>query len=181
MNVLPPFADWTVEDLKRLPHDGLQREMFDGVLVVSPSRLPRHQRAVGALYRLLHRGCPADLEVFPAPLDYQPAANCSLQPDVLVARCADIYDGSPLYRPLVLAAEVLAGPTRAKDEVFKRAIYERHGVRHFWTYDPQTLWFHAYALRDGTYAEVVQARGHERVEVPLPFPVEVCPLELSTG
>jgi len=181
MNTLSPWGEWTSDDLKRLPNDGLQRELFEGVVVVSPSRLPRHQRAVGALYRVLHQGCPADLEVFLAPLDYQPSSRCSLQPDVLVARCADVYDGSPLYRPLVLAVEVIDDSTRAKDEIFKRALYERHGVRHFWLYDPLALTFQAFALNDGKYELAVETAGHQRVEVPLPFPVEICPIELSTG
>jgi Uma2 family endonuclease len=181
MRILPPWGEWTNNNLKGLPYDGLQRELFEGVVVVSPSRLPQHQRAVGALYRILQKGCPADLEVFLAPLDYQPSERCLLQPDLLVARCADVYDGSPLYRPLVLAVEVLADSTRAKDEIFKRALYERHGVRNFWLYDPKALAFQAYALRDGKYELAVEAVGHKRVEVPQPFPVEVCPIELSTG
>src|SRR5690348_11156641 len=46
---LAPHGDWTVDDLARLPDDGRQYELFDGVLVVSPASFPLHQRVVGAL------------------------------------------------------------------------------------------------------------------------------------
>jgi len=36
--------EWTVDDLDAIPDDGLQRELFDGVLVVSPAPIPVHQR-----------------------------------------------------------------------------------------------------------------------------------------
>ena len=36
--------DWTVDDLRGLPDDGLQYELADGVLLVSPSPRPAHQR-----------------------------------------------------------------------------------------------------------------------------------------
>jgi len=41
--------DWTVDDLRGLPADGLQYELADGVLLVSPSPRPVHQRALGRL------------------------------------------------------------------------------------------------------------------------------------
>ena len=38
MPVVPPeFRDWTVDDLDRIPDDGLQYELLDGMLLVSPA------------------------------------------------------------------------------------------------------------------------------------------------
>ncbi len=62
--------DWTVDDLARLPDDGLRYELVDGVLLVSPAPRPLHQRAVLELALLLREACPEDLEVFVAPLDF---------------------------------------------------------------------------------------------------------------
>lgn len=44
MPVMPHgFRDWTIEDLDQLPDDGLQYELLDGMLLVSPSPTRRHQ------------------------------------------------------------------------------------------------------------------------------------------
>jgi hypothetical protein len=44
MLVMPGDDTWTVDDLDRIPDDGLQYELFDGVLVVSPAPNLLHQR-----------------------------------------------------------------------------------------------------------------------------------------
>jgi len=72
MHVLPRDGEWTFEDLDALPDDGLQYELVDGVLLVTPAPVPRHQRAVLRLAVLLTESCPGDLEVFVAPLDFRP-------------------------------------------------------------------------------------------------------------
>ncbi len=46
VTVMPREGDWTVDDIDLLPDDGLQYELIDGILVVSPAPVPRHQRVV---------------------------------------------------------------------------------------------------------------------------------------
>jgi len=176
---LVPFGDWTVDDLVRLPDDGRQYELFDGVLVVSPGPFPLHQRAVGALMHVLYPGCPADLEVFVAPLDFQPTKRRSLQPDVMVARRADVDDHGPLREPLVLAVEVLSKSTASKDQIFKRALYADSRVQHFWVFDPREPSLTTYELRDGDYVESIAVKGEQTAEVVAPFPVAVCPARIT--
>jgi Uma2 family endonuclease len=114
--------DWTVDDLDRLPDDGLRYELVDGVLLVSPAPRPRHQRAVlGLARRVLADACPPELEVFVAPLDFRPARQRSLQPDVLVVRREDVGEDN-VSRPLLLAVEVLSPGTRLRDETLKRRV-----------------------------------------------------------
>ena len=88
MGVWPDHIDgeWTVDDLETLPDDGLRYELLDGTLIVSPAPVPRHQRAIVRLVLLLSAACPADHEVFVAPLDWQPDRRTSLEPDLLVVR-----------------------------------------------------------------------------------------------
>jgi Uma2 family endonuclease len=179
--LLPPWGEWTVDDLEKLPDDGLQYELFDGVLVVSPAPFPPHQRAGGALYRLLHAACPPELEVFYAPLDFQPTKRRSLQPDVLVVRREDVDDHSALREPLVLAVEVLSKSTASKDQIFKRALYADSGVPYFWIFDPRKPEFDAYELRDGDYTSVAHASGDETVLLDLPYPVRICPSEVAAS
>jgi Uma2 family endonuclease len=77
---------WTVDDLAAFPDDSLRYEIIDGVLLVSPSPALPHQRAITRLNQVLAVACPTDLEVFVAPLDWQPAVNRSFEPDLLVVR-----------------------------------------------------------------------------------------------
>lgn len=180
--LLPDGRDWTVDDLANLPDDGLQYELFDGVLVVSPSPFAPHQRAVMAIYRLLYPACPPELETFVAPLDFQPTNRRSLQPDVLVVRRSDVHDEAPLRKPLVLAVEVLSNSTAAKDQVFKRDMYAKSQVAHFWIFDPRgEPSFTAHDLVDGAYKETHHVKGDAVAEVELPYRVRICPAEIVQG
>src|SRR4051794_15111147 len=98
---MPHDRDWTVDDLDALPDDGFRYELFDGVLVVSPAPVPVHQRAARALFRLLDAACPAELEVFFAPLDFRPNQRRSFQPDVLVVRRDQVGEKNIVQPPLL--------------------------------------------------------------------------------
>lgn len=169
--------DWTVADLELLPDDGLQYELLDGVLLVSPASVPRHQRACARLHLLLAGACPPDLEVFFAPLDWQPDVRTSLQPDLLVVRKADIGPKN-IQRPLLLAVEVLSPSTRRKDAVLKRSKYEDVGVGSFWLVDPAAPAVIAYDLLEGRYELVAEAHAAEVARMTRPFEVEVRPADL---
>ena len=81
------LGDFTTDDIEHTPEgDGKRYELFDGKMVVSPAPFKPHQRATRAIWRLLDRACPPDLEVWFAPLDFRPTRERSFQPDVMVAR-----------------------------------------------------------------------------------------------
>jgi len=169
--------DWTVEDLRALPDDGLQYELADGVLLVSPAPRPAHQRAIGRLLIELSASCPPELEVFVAPLDFQPTARRSLQPDLLVVRKEDVGELA-IERPLLLAVEVLSPSTRAKDLLVKRALYEDSGVAAMWVVDLEEPSITGWALREGHWGDELRASGDEEFRSDAPFPVVVCPAAL---
>ena len=75
MTVLPRDHSWAVADLELLPDDGLGYELVDGTLLVSAAPSKQHQRVLGNLHLILRAACPAELEVFLAPTDYQPTAT----------------------------------------------------------------------------------------------------------
>ena len=170
-------GDWTVDDLRSLPDDGLQYELADGVLLVSPSPRPAHQRALGRLFVQLSAACPPELEVFPAPLDFQPTNRRSLQPDLLVVRREDVGELA-IERPLLLAVEILSPSTRAKDLLVKRALYEDSGVAAMWVVDLDEPSITGWVLRDGRWSGERRATGSEVFAVDLPFPVAVRPVDL---
>jgi Uma2 family endonuclease len=177
MPVMPRAGDWTVEDLEGLPDDGLQYELAEGVLLVSPAPRPIHQRAVARLYQLLNAAVPPDLEVFFAPLDFQPTRRTSLQPDLLVVRRSDIGELN-ITAPLLLAVEVLSPSTRAKDLLLKHGLYRDSGVASYWVVDPLVPSLTAWELRDGSYVEVVGVAGDEAASLVAPFDVTIVPAQL---
>lgn len=169
--------DWTVDDLDRLPDDGLQYELLDGLLLVTPAPVPVHQRAIGNLHLLLRAGCAAGMEVFMAPLDWRPDLRTSLQPDLLVVRNEDVGP-IDVTAPLALAVEVLSPSTRRKDQVLKRSKYEECGVESLWLVDPDEPGITALDLVDGRYVEAARAVGDQVARLERPFAVEVVPAAL---
>ena len=179
MAVMPRDSkDWTVDDLDLLPDDGLQYELLDGMLLVSPTPVPVHQRAVTQLWRLLDDASPRPgMEVFVSPLDWRPDLRTSLQPDVLVARDEDV-EATNIRKPLLLAVEVLSPSTRRKDQVLKRSKYEDVGIASFWVVDPEEPSIVVHDLVEGRYAETGRASGATELRVERPFPVTITPSAL---
>ena len=175
--LLPVGTEWTVDDLDRLPDDGLQYELLDGVLLVSPSPVKVHQRIIVRLLALLLPGCPDSAELFVAPLDWRPDRRNSLQPDVLVASRADDSEKN-LTLPLLLAVEVLSPSTSKKDRLLKYAKYQEAGVGSYWIVDPEQPSIVAYDLVDGVFVEVGRAAGDEELSLDRPYPVTIRPSAL---
>lgn len=180
--ILEAGRPFTVADLENTPDDGRRYELIDGVLVVSaaPGRL--HQQAVLELAVILRAACPADLQVFIAPFGVVFGDDTELQPDVLVARRADLTDRN-LPAPPVLAVEVLSTSTRLIDTHVKRERFEREGTPAFWVVDPvarpQDARLIAWELaEDGKYRQVADVVGHDDYVAKLPFPVTVRPADL---
>ena len=176
---VPVGRPFTYADLEAMPDDGHQYEIFDGLLVVSPSPIPVHQRAVVRLAGLLDAACPSGLETFVARLDVKLTDTMVLEPDVLVARVSDIGEKNVPAAP-VLVVEVLSPSTRRYDMLLKRAAYEEHGVGSYWLVDPKEPSLTVLELAGGVYTEVAHVMGDEVFEATRPFPVRVCPAELVT-
>ncbi len=175
MPVMPRAGDWTVDDLVDLPDDGLQYELADGVLLVTPAPRPKHQRVLGNLHVLMRQLVPDDLEVFLAPLDFQPTRRRSLQPDLLVVRRADVGELN-ITTGLLLAVEVLSPSTRSKDLLLKRGLYEDSAIPSYWVIDPDEPSLLVLELENGAYVEKARATG--LVELEAPFRVRLDPAAL---
>ncbi len=164
-------------DLAGMPDDGHRYELVDGTLIVTPAPSPRHQTAVLALARLLADRCHTDCQVFVAPLDVVLADDTVLQPDVLVARRADLTDRD-LPAPPVLAVEVTSPSTRRVDLTLKRSRYEAVGCPSFWVVDPDAPSLTAWELRATTYEEGRTSVDAQRYDALTPYGVTVCPAQL---
>ncbi len=170
----PSGRPLTRADLESMPDDGHRFELVDGVLVMSPSPRPLHQRAVARLLAALTAQCPTDLEVLPAPVDVILADDTVLIPDVIVGRRAN-FTRSGLAGPPVLAVEVHSPSTRLVDLELKRARLQEAGCPHYWLVDPDIPTLRCLALRDGRYVETHSLAGEEFAELAEPYPVRLSP------
>ena len=142
---------------------------------MSPAPSSRHQSCVGSLYVLLRAACPSDLKAFVAPFDYTPRPGYVLQPDVLIARRADVQEPNAWSRSPVLAVEVISRSSRSVDRSLKRLVYEETGVAHYWIVDPEVPSVTLLALEDDAYVETAVVRGTDVLHVEAPVAVDLVP------
>lgn len=120
-------------------------------------------------------------EVLPAPFPVGLAEDTELQPDVVVARVADLTDKDLPTAP-ALALEVLSPSTKLIDLNVKKERLRRAGTPAYWVVDPLArpaeARLIAWELVKAEYCQVADVRGDEAFEATVPFPVRVVPAEL---
>ncbi len=150
-------------DYLRWPAD-IRYELIDGMayLMVPPAPDLAHQDVAGEIYfqvRQALAGKPC--RAFVAPVDVRlpkgqeadEAIDTVVQPDVLV-----VCDEAKLDRRGVRGApdwvvEVLSSKTAGHDQVKKRRVYERHGVKEYWLVHPTDRILTIYRLAGGEYGK----------------------------
>ena len=177
MTTLPWSRPLTKADLATMPDDGHRYELLDGALLVTPAPVPMHQRCIARLMRVLDPLVGGEFELFPAPLDVVLADDTVLQPDLLVARVAELTARNLPAAPM-LATEILSPSTRRIDLLLKRSRYEAAGCPAYWVVDPDEPSIIAWELRDGTYAEAGRASGSDVLALTAPFAIRVVPSDL---
>ncbi len=155
--------------------DDVRYELIDGqAYVVSPTPDLVHQDVVGEIYlqaanSLKDKPCRAFIAPVDVRLPKHDEANeqvdTVVQPDVLV-----VCDNSKLDRRGVRGApdwlvEVLSPSTASHDQIRKRALYERHGVKEYWLVHPVDRLLTVYRLDGAEYGkpELYELSGETRV------------------
>lgn len=131
---------FTYEDYKLLP-EGKRYEIIEGDLLVIPTPTIRHQRLLLHLVVELgsfvtERGLGT---VLPAPMDVILSDENVVQPDLLfVARQRQgILDpAGGVHGAPDLVVEIFSAATAGRDQVVKRKLYGKYGVREYWIVDP---------------------------------------------
>src|SRR5439155_6092350 len=136
--------------------DGRRYEIHDGELSVTPAPNPRHQRLVGAIYRILfaHVRSRGLGEVLLSPIDVILSDIAIVQPDVVYlerSRAGAVssrgIEGTP-----TLAVEILSLWTVAIDRQRKHQLYARYGVPFYWIVDAEARSVEARARARGVRA-----------------------------
>jgi Uma2 family endonuclease len=180
MGTVPAFPHrepLTRRDLESIADEGHRYELVDGVLLMSPSPRPLHQRVVARVLTAVSKECPRDCEALPAPVDVVLAENTVLIPDVVVGR-RDDYTERALVGVPVLAVEVISPSSRLIDTQLKRATLARAGCPHYWIIDPYLPSVLCLTLRDGEYVPAAEGLKEDVVTVAAPFAVTLCPADL---
>jgi Uma2 family endonuclease len=183
-SVIPHGRPFTVDDLEGMPDDDNRYELIDGMLLVSPAPDWPHQEMGAELFFQLRLRFPPGVRVLTAPFAVRTGTDSEVQPDVLVARFADLNRNSRnLPVAPLLAVEVLSPSTRLKDLNLKKAHYERIGVASYWILDPNEPGsLIVFELDDeGRYQQVAHVEGDEEFVATSPFPVTIVPARLLDG
>lgn len=153
---------YTYRDYLTWPDD-FRCELIDGkVYMMSPAPLLTHQDTAGEIFRqaanALHgkscRALIAPIDVLlPRNAEADEDSDIVVQPDVMV-----VCDSNKLDRRGVRGApdwvvEVLSPSTAGKDQIEKRRLYERHGVREYWLVHPTDRILTIYRLENGEYGK----------------------------
>ncbi|TXL14716.1 hypothetical protein BMR05_06370 [Methylococcaceae bacterium HT4] len=152
-------------------------ELIDGeAYFIAPAPSLEHQDVAGEIFRqitnaLVGKKC----RVFMAPVDVRlPKTNepdeqtdTVVQPDVLV-----VCDTNKLDRRGVRGApdwvlEVLSPATASHDQIKKRDLYKRHGVREYWLIHPVDRVLTIYLLKDKEFTkpEIVELSAATAITV----------------
>jgi Uma2 family endonuclease len=180
---------YTYADYLRFPDDE-RWEIIDGVAyAMAPTLALKHQELLTELVVQVGqqlRGKPC--RVFAAPLDVRFAradsADTVVQPDLLV-----VCDPGKLVDAGVVGApdwivEVLSPASASRDQITKRSLYEREGVREYWLVHPIDRLLTIYRLLPGGafgMPEILELRGRVAVQAVPGIEIDWEPVQETHG
>lgn len=130
---------YTIEDYMKTPDD-VRYELIEGELLMTPSPLTRHQRAVGKFYIKLDNYVTLHGlgEVFVCPYDVVLDNENVFEPDVIFVseENSSIITEANIKGAPDLVIEVLSPSTAQRDLIKKKRIYAEYGVKEYWIADP---------------------------------------------
>lgn len=134
-----PGPKFTYEDYLLLPEDK-RYELIEGELLVTPAPTTQHQRILRRLIIWLstHVEAAGLGEVLPAPTDVILSNENVIQPDLLlvVKQRQGIIALDGVHGAPDLVIEILSPSTAGRDQVYKRKLYGKYGVREYWVVAP---------------------------------------------
>lgn len=146
-------------------------ELLEGqAFAMCPAPSRRHQQITGRLFSRIEVFLrDRDCEVYAAPFDVRLPAGAEeddaietvVQPDVAVICDPDKLDEAGCRGAPDWIIEVLSVHTAARDQVYKRDLYERCGVREYWIANPYEESVTIFRVQEST------AAGTRRFAAPL--------------
>ncbi|GAA4561965.1 Uma2 family endonuclease [Planotetraspora kaengkrachanensis] len=181
----PSARGWTADDLDHLPPEGPNGEpdffkhveLIDGALVFMSPRRRFHQRVARGLTERLDAQAPGQL-VAVDQMDVKVGPRMRPCPDVLVVTAeAAADDERTFYVPseVRLVIEVVSPDSVDRDRKTKPQRYGEAGIPHFWRVeeDDGRPVVYVYEIDPATGSYGLTGIHHERLAVPVPFPIDI--------
>ncbi len=156
-----------MEVFKMLP-EGTLAEVIENTLYMSPTPTGNHQRVSRLLLTQIDQHVTShDLgEMFGAPFDvYLNEDANAVQPDLffIAKKNLGIFDPKGHIHGIPdLVIEILSPGNRKHDEVIKKNLYEKFGVKEYWIVDPDTREFTGFTLSNQKFALIEKSTGTMR-------------------
>ena len=158
-------------------------ELIDGVAYnMSPAPLRRHQGIIMEISRqistyLLDKPC----QVYAAPFDVRlPEFDESdeeietvVQPDIVIVCDENKLDDKGCKGAPDIVIEILSPYTAKKDLVTKYHLYERHGVKQYWVFDPVTEEVTIFKLSNNKYGKPEEYKKEDKIKVDIFTDLEI--------
>jgi Uma2 family endonuclease len=159
--VSPPRT--VLEVFKMLP-EGTHAEVIQSSLYMAPSPSPEHQDVAGNLFfeiKLFLKEHSSGKIFFSAIDVYLDEHSNAVQPDLAYISNENKIktDARGLHGVPDLIIEVLSPGNKKHDQVTKKNLYEKFGVKEYWIVDPQTRVASGYWLQDGVYVPLGESTG----------------------
>ena len=154
----------TALDIFRMLPEGTLCEVIENVLYMSPARKYTHQRLLFLLAKKISNHAEQHQigEVFISPVDvYFESLLSAVQPDLLFVSNENkgiINEDGYFYGAPNLIVEVLS-TDKKRDTVTKKRLYEKAGVKEYFTVDPLSRKIQGYSLISGLYEMIYEEKG----------------------
>jgi len=169
----------TAADLAFEPDDGLRRELYDGVMHVSPPPSDDHGWEVEVCRRVLSAQAPDDVYLL-QNVGVHVGIRRLYVPDLTVVHCTTPFHDYG-YDPggVLLVVECVSPGSVTMDRVAKPAVYGEQGIPFFWRVDdgPRVQSFRL-DPRIGKYRFDAELGPAEAGELAAPWPVHLDTNEL---
>lgn len=152
---------YTYADYRTWPEQ-VRYELIDGIAYLMAAPDTAHQEVVGEIYVQLRNAlhgkpcrpfiAPFDVRL-PRPGQRDEDTDTVVQPDVLLICDPEKLDRRGARGAPDLVVEVLSPSTAGHDQVLKRRIYERAGVREYWLIHPTDRVLTVYRLGQDGYGK----------------------------
>lgn len=152
--------------------EGERYELINGqAYAMAPAPRRIHQEIAGEIFRQIANALESSrCRVYIAPFDVRlptereadEAIDTVVQPDISVICDPTRLDERGCRGAPDWIIEVLSPATAAHDQIIKRDLYERHGVREYWLVHPADRLVMVYCHQDGNYGKpaVHELEGH---------------------
>jgi Uma2 family endonuclease len=160
--MIPSVSDMNV--YRTLP-EGTLAELIDNVLYDSPSPVYSHQTISKIILRKLLEAVEDTKRglVFHAPFDvYLDEEKNAVQPDLIIVlndNLKIIDKRGHIHGVPDMLIEILSLSNKQHDQVLKKDLYQRFGVKEYWIIDPDTRLATGFTLNNQQYSPLSEDMG----------------------